>query len=58
MATVTMMRCTVPHWQGMDFISAGTILAADHPQVIEAFFEPITYENADRPTPKTSTKKT
>ena len=45
MASVKLMRCTVPHWQGMDFVDTTVILASDDPRFIPEFFEPIA-ENA------------
>jgi hypothetical protein len=35
----TLMRCTVPHWQGNTFVDAGTVLPAGHAQVVSEFFE-------------------
>lgn len=44
MATVNMMRCTVPHWQGMDFVNAGAIFPEGDARIIAEFFELVAYD--------------
>jgi hypothetical protein len=34
-----LVRCTVAHWQGNDFVGAGTILPVGHELILEPFFE-------------------
>lgn len=58
MATVTLMRCTVPHWQGDSFIDSGTVVPKGDGRVIPEFFEAVEYPDVDAPTPKKSTKST
>jgi hypothetical protein len=36
----TLMRCTMPHWQGDKFIDVGTVLPEGHDEVIAEFFTP------------------
>jgi hypothetical protein len=47
MATVMMMRCIVPHWQGNKFIAQGAVLPGGHPDIIDEFFVAVDYEVGD-----------
>lgn len=58
MADVTMMRCIMPHWQGMDFVPLGAMFPEGDPKVIPAYFESTTLHTAEpKPTPKKTTAK-
>ncbi len=54
MARVTLYRCTVPHFQGDQFIQVGTVLPEGSPQVIPMYFEAEEHE-VDDPKPKKKT---
>lgn len=48
------MRCTVAHWQGHEFIPAGTLLSDGDARLIPEFFTPV---EGEEPKPKTRTRK-
>jgi|SRR5262245_9807500 len=50
-------RCTVPHWQGNDFVAAGAVLPEGHSQLIPEFFTVIEWDEIEagpppEPTPE------
>ncbi len=51
MASVTLYRCTVPHFQGDMFVQVGTVFPEGSPQIIPAYFEAEEHE-VDDPKPK------
>lgn len=54
MASVTLYRCTVPHFQGDEFVAAGTMVPEGSPKYIADFFEA---EEHTVDAPKKATKK-
>jgi len=46
----TLMRCTMPHWQGNTFVDVGTVLPAGHSKAIPEFFDPYDVEDFDERT--------